>query len=251
MGSTEIERAIRARQRTLSRSIGVQYRTIRQDVGLSIRAVGHEAGLDPSHVLRVEIGDRDASLDAMVAMATVLGHDVSLRLYPTTGPRVRDHIQVRMVEVLLAILHPRWHARLEVPVYRPVRGVIDVVLVDPGASELVAGEGHSQLRSFEHQLRWAAEKADALPSAEGFPWVDTVAAPPVGRLLLLRSTAATRELARSLPVSFRAAYPGSSREAYEALTSATTRWPGAAIVWVDVQGAQTRVIHGPPRGVRT
>ena len=33
-----------------------------------------------------------------------------------------------MIEALLEILHPRWLARLEVPVYRPARGVIDLVL---------------------------------------------------------------------------------------------------------------------------
>lgn len=250
MGSREIERVIHERQRALGRSVGDQYRRARLDAGLSLRALGRAVDLDPSHVMRIERGEREPSLDALVAIATALGHEVSLRLYPSTGPRIRDHIQARMIEALLQVLHPRWHPRLEVPVYRPVRGVIDLVLQDQVSSLLVAGEGHSQLRAVEQEVRWATEKADALPSARGWPWADTVEPPPVSRLLLLRSTATTRDIVRSLPATFRAAYPARSRDAVGALT-ATGAWPGPAIVWVDVNGARTRVMHGPPRGVVT
>jgi transcriptional regulator with XRE-family HTH domain len=251
MGNTDLERTIRERQEQLGRDLGGQVRTARLDAGLSIRGLGRATGLDASHILRVERGKRDASIDAAVALAAALGHDVSVRLFPSSGPRLRDHVQVRMLEALLAILHPRWQARLEVPVYRPSRGVIDVVLSDAKASQLVAGEGHSQLRAFEEQLRRAREKADALPSARGYPWADVLEPPRVSRLLLLRSTTATRDLVRTLSASFRAAYPAGSRDAYAALTTAATPWPGAAILWVDLDGKATTVLHGPPRGVTT
>ena len=39
-----------------------------------------------------------------------------------------DHIQARIVEELLRIAHPRWRRFAEVPVYRPARGRIDVVM---------------------------------------------------------------------------------------------------------------------------
>jgi transcriptional regulator with XRE-family HTH domain len=207
VGNTALDRLIRDRQQAVARAVGDEYLQARLDAGLSLRALGRATGLDPTHLGRIERAERDPSLDAMVAVATALGRDVSVRLFASTGPRVRDHVQVRMIEALLEILDPRWHARLEVAVYRPVRGVIDIVLQERETSRLVAGEGHGQLRAVEHQLRWAGEKADALPSARGWPWADVVAPPPVSRLLLLRSTGATRELVRSLPHLFRTA-PG-------------------------------------------
>ena len=250
MGSTELERRIRDRQRVIARTLGDECRQARLDAGLSLRALSRVTGLDASHLRRIELADRDASLDAAVAIATALGRDLSLRLFPSSGPRIRDHVQARMIEALLEVLDPRWLARLEVPVYHPVRGVIDVVLQERETHALLAGEGHSQIRAAEQQLRWAAEKADALPSARGRPWADLLEPPPVSRLLLLRSTEATRAVVRSLPATFRAAYPGPTRDAYRALTT-SERWPGSAIVWVDVSGARTRVLHGPPRGLET
>ncbi len=81
------------------------------DQGLSARAVSGAAGYHHSHLPRIETGERDGSLDALAALAAAMGHEVSVRLFPTDGPRVRDHLQVRMIEALLASLHPRWHAR--------------------------------------------------------------------------------------------------------------------------------------------
>jgi transcriptional regulator with XRE-family HTH domain len=257
MGSTILERAIAERQRLLRRTIADELRRVRFDEGLSQRSVAGAAGLHHSHLPRIETGQRQASLDALVALATAMGHEVSVRLYPGSGPRVRDHIQVRMIEVLLAALHPRWFARLEVAVYRPVRGVIDVVLQDRELGVLVAGESHSVLHSVERQVRWAGQKADALDSARGWPWPDRPDRPgrpdrpPVGRLLLLRSTAATRSLVRALPATLETAYPAGTADAVEALTGSARPWPGNAIVWVQVDGAATRLLAGPPRGVRT
>jgi hypothetical protein len=168
-------------------------------------------------------------------------------LYPATGPRLRDHIQVRLLETLLAQLHPRWRPRLEVPVYRPARGVIDLVLVEPVAGELAAGEAHSEIRRAERQLRWAAEKADALPSADGWPWMSVH--PRASKLLVLRSTEATRSLVRSAPHVFGAAYPGTTAEPVEALHSAAGAMPTATIVWIDLRGTASRLLGGPPRGI--
>jgi Helix-turn-helix. len=249
MGITNFRRAVTERQNAVHRAVADELRRVRLDAGLSMRSVSSAAGLHPSHLVRIEVGEREPSLDALVALATALGHDVSIRLFPSTGPRVRDHLQTRMIEALLEVLHPRWHARLEVSVYRPARGVIDVVLHDAAANEVVAGEGHSGLRTVEHQLRWAGQKADSLPSARGWPWADTVEPRRIGRLLLLRSTAATRALATELPHLFRAAYPAPSRDAWDSLTTAGVPWPGAAILWVDVHGERTRILQGAPRGV--
>lgn len=250
MGNTKLEHVIAARQRRLRRAIGEEVRRVREDQGLSARAVSHAAGIHHSHLSRIEQGERDASLDALVAYASAMGHDVSVRLFPTDGPRVRDHLQVRMVEALLGELDGRWIPRLEVPVYRPARGVIDVVLQERDAGDLIAGEGHSMLTTVERQVRWAALKADSLPSAPGWPFTDSPASPEVSRLLVLRSCAAMHELVAATMATFRAAYPADTRQAVDALTGSSSGWPGSSIVWVDVRGLHSRLLDGWPRAIR-
>lgn len=249
MGDTRLERHVRERQRLARTSIAEELRRVLDARGVSLRALGAEIGLDPSHLSHVLAGTSAISHDALVAVATGLGFDVSVRLFESTGPRVRDRIQARMIEALVAALHARWLARLEVAVYRPVRGVIDVVLQDRETWDVVAGEGHSGLTAVERQLRWAGQKADSLPSATGWPWGPLRAEPHVSRLLLLRSCAANHELVASLPETFRAAYPGPTAAAVDALRRGDRAWPGAAILWVDVDGAATRLMDSTPRAV--
>jgi transcriptional regulator with XRE-family HTH domain len=247
MADTTIQRRIRAQQRTLRRRVGEALLDLREERGLSVRTVAEASGLDRRWLARAEAGDANLSIDALSAFATVLGAEASIRLFEAAGPRLKDHIQVRLIDTLAARLHARWELHLEVPVYRPARGVIDLVLVERTTRELVAGEGHSEIRRVERQLRWAAEKADSLPSADGWPW--GTAAAPVGRLLLLRSTSVTRAVVQGAAHLFTAAYPGSTAAAVEALCSAGGRFPGAAIVWVDARGSGSRLLDGPPRGV--
>ena len=153
MGRTALEQAIVDRQRAARAGLGEELRRARLDAGLSIRAIAGAAHIDPSHLSRVERGIAAPSQDALVAIATAMGHRASIKLFPTDGPRVRDHLQLRMEEALIQDLHSRWVPRLEVAVYQPVRGVIDVVLQDRTTRDLVAGESHSLLTSVEHQLR--------------------------------------------------------------------------------------------------
>lgn len=247
MGSTNLERLIAARQRDARQKLGKELHEARLDANLSMRSLSAAAGLHHSHLPRIEIGQRSPSQDALVALATVLGRSVSIRLFEDAAPALRDRIQVQMFEAMLPELHPRWTPRLEVAVTWPVRGVIDVVLQDRETFDLVAGEGHSLLHTVEGQLRRAGEKADALPSAAGWPWADTLEPPTIGRLLLLRSCSQMHALVRSLPATFAAAYPGSTEQAVRALTGPTERWPGAAIVWVAVDGKRTRLLQGVPR----
>ena len=247
MADTALRRLARTRSRDLRRSVGAQLKDLREERELSQLEVAAAAGIDRSWLAKAEAGEANLTLDALAAAATVLGTEASIRLYPATGPRLRDHLQVRLIETLLERLHPRWQSRLEVPVYRPVRGVIDLVLVDAEAGEIVGGEAHSEIRRVERQLRWAAEKVDALPSASGWPWMP--GEPRVSRLLLLRSTRATREVVSSAPALFRAAYPGRSADALAALTGAAAPFPDAAIVWVDLRGTASRLLDGPPRSV--
>ena len=53
-----------------------------------------------------------------------------------------------------------------------------------------------------------------------------------------------------LPGTFRSAYPADPHDAYAALTSAGVRWPGAAILWVTIDGVDSRLMDGLPRALR-
>jgi transcriptional regulator with XRE-family HTH domain len=258
MGETRQQREERERRHRIAeqqgaarRAIGAELRRARQDANVSLRALGRASRLDPSHLARVEAGDHALGQDALVAAATALGRDVSVRLFESAAaPHVRDRLQVLMIEALLAALHPRWVPSLEVAVYRPVRGVIDVVLQDRDTLDLVAGEAHSLLHTVEGQLRWAGQKADALPSATGWPWADAVEPPRIGRLLLLRSCSAMHDLIRAATRTFATAYPGDTEQAAAALTGPGGRWPGAAVAWVTIDGKDTRLLAGSPRALR-
>lgn len=247
MAETALRRLAVVRARSLRRSVGEQIRDLREERGLSLRELATASGVHPSVIGRAEIADGNLTLETLAKVATALGAEASVRLYPATGLRLRDHVQVQLIETLLGRMHPRWRVRLEVPVYRPVRGVIDVVLADATAGELVGAEAHGEIRRAERQLRWAAEKVDALPSADGWPCMES--RPRTTRLLILRSTSVTRSLMHSTPLLFSAAYPGRTADAVQALTTASGGLSEAAVVWIDLRGTESRLLDGPPRGV--
>ena len=248
MADTLILRTANSRYREFAHTIAADLKNARLDRGVTQRALAAAAGVDPAVLCLIESGKRVPSLRVLIALATALGMEASLRLYPATGPRIYDRTQAPILDALIAIAHEDWRRRLEVGVNRPARGVIDAAFHDPPCRDVVATEVQGQLRRVEQQLRWAGLKADSLPSASGWPWVEG-ATPRVHRLLVLRSTVATREIVRSLPELFRAAYPVKERDAFESLTREAKPWPGNAMLWADLDGKTARILEGPPRGV--
>jgi transcriptional regulator with XRE-family HTH domain len=222
--------------------MGRHLRELRVDAGVSQSALARASGVDDGHISRIEAGTAMPSLDALLSIGLALGSDLSVRFYPGSGPRLRDRFQAPMVEALLRLLDGRWIARPEIPVTRPVRGVIDVVLTLDDGSTVVACEAQSELRRLEETLRRATEKARALSSADPD-------APSASRLLLLRSTERNRELARRYEATLRAAYPAAARSAHEALRDASRPWPGPAIVWARFERGRATILDAPPRGV--
>lgn len=224
---------------------------MRQDAGVSEQGLARVAGIDESHLHRIEAAAREPSIQALNRLATALGGELTIRIYPGTGPRIRDRVQARMVEALLAILHDRWTRFLEVGLERPVRGVIDLVLGDPAADLLIASEFESSIRRLEQQVRWSGEKAAALPSTDAvrLARADPAVPPRVSRLLVLRSTVANRTLAATFERTLRTAYPARAADAYRALATADAAWPGPAILWATVDGRAVRIMDAPPRGV--
>ena len=215
---------------------------MRNDAGRSQAEIAGAAGVSQAHLSTIESGNAEPSIKALLAVATALGADLSLRLFPGSGPRIRDHLQVAIGEVLLAILHPRWHRSPEVAVYRPIRGVIDLVLDDQPGRTLVATEIQSQLRRVEQQLRWSVQKADALAAMPEYQGRTT------SRLLVLRNTVATREVVRSASATLAAAFPGRAADALASLRT-DAPWPGPALLWAIVESGSARLMDGPPRGI--
>jgi transcriptional regulator with XRE-family HTH domain len=228
-------------------ALGSEVRRMRVDAGLTQRRLAALADIDHGFLSLVERGQREPSLAVLTAIATALGGTVHVRLHPGTGPRLTDPIQARITEALVRILHSRWTSMLEVPVYRPVRGVIDLVVHDRAAHVVLAIEVQSQLRRLEQHLRWMNEKADALPSADFWRHLD--AAPRIDRVLVLRSTRINRELATRFAQTLAVAYPARSDVVYQALATNDVAWPGSGLIWASVDGDTARLLERTPRGV--
>lgn len=233
--------------REINRAVVGDIDRLRRDAGMSVRRLAHEAAIDAGYLSQILTGSRSPSTAVLVALTTVLGADLSIRVYPTTGPTVRDAIQSRIGEELLRIAAPTWRRSIEVPVYRPARGFIDIVFDEPTLSIAIATEIQSRIDRLEQQVRWAQDKAQSLPSADMWRFLQEGLS--ISRLLVLRSTGATREIARRFHATLAAAYPAKTGDVFDALTIPGTPWPGPAILWADVRGDAVRILERPPRGV--
>jgi transcriptional regulator with XRE-family HTH domain len=240
------ERRRRARTRSVTGSIGLDIRRLREDAALTQAAVARAVGISPGHLCGIEKGTSEASTAVLVGIADVLGADLSIRAYPNTGPRIHDRIQSLIVEHLLRAVRPRWRAFVEVPVTRPARGYVDVVLADSGQPLYVATEVSSEIRRLEQHFRWAQDKAASLTSAA--LWASAPIGSEVSRLLVLRSTRTTRDLAQRFPDTFQALYPARARDVFDSVCAGRP-WPGPGILWARVEGDVVTLLDRPPRGV--
>ncbi len=245
---TKVEIEAGRQTRDVTRGIGAEIRRQREDAGIGQATLARRAGISPAYLSMIEAGTAMPALAVLARIAAALGGRLGVRLDPGTGPAIRDRIQARMVEAFLETLHPRWRRFLEVPVYRPVRGVIDAVLHDPDAPIALAIEFQSQIRRLEQQMRWSTEKAAALESAGSPALPGLLGNAPVSRLLVLRSTEGNRRLAREFELTLGASYPGRPPDLFRALTD-TGLWPGPGLLWMRVEGTQARLLDRPPRGL--
>jgi transcriptional regulator with XRE-family HTH domain len=223
----------------MHRGLGEEARRLREDSGIARLALAEAAGVDEAYIRRIEDGRARPSFETYARLATALGADFRAHLYPTTGPSIRDRHQARIAEYVLSRLHPRWRSFQEVVVRHPARGWIDLVLHEPAEACVVAVEIQSALPRLEQLLRWSADKAASLPSWEGYAHVGAVS--QTSRLMLIRSTRATRSVGREFARQLELAYPAHPQDAVSALTG-THRWPGAAVVWVDLRPDAVRLI---------
>jgi transcriptional regulator with XRE-family HTH domain len=236
------KRSLRETRQRLARDLF----QIRTDMAGTHGQVAALAGIDRSYFSRIEAGAANPSIETLTAIAVALGADLSIRFYPGSGPRLTDRHQARMIETLLRSLSDDWKPHLEVPVSRPVRGVIDVVLERRTDRLLVATEAYSELRRLEQQIRWSREKAGALGSST---LLGPGALSDVSTLLVLRSTASTRELARQFESTLAVAYPARTTEVLDSLRAGSA-WPGPGIIWIRIEGERVKLLDGAPRGVK-
>jgi transcriptional regulator with XRE-family HTH domain len=234
-------REVHRRSADVRRWVGQQIREQRLDSAITQAQLAACSGIEQGYISKIEVGAARPSLDVLIALAACLGADLGVRIFPSTSPRVRDRFQAPMIEALIDILGPGWHARPEVVVV-PARGAIDLVLSRALDRLTVACECHSELRRLELVLRRANEKAEGLRGQLG-------ATESVSRMLLLRSTRSTREIAQTFEATLAAAYPARSADALAALRGRTA-WPGPAILWVRVDAGTAVILDSPPRGVR-
>jgi transcriptional regulator with XRE-family HTH domain len=116
--------------RVQRRRVGDELRLARVGVGLSLREVGRRIGLSHSAVARRERGEVETlSIDQVAVMATVLGLDLRVSLYPTGAP-VRDAAHVALLDRFRSRLASSLRFRTEVPMPIPgdlrcADGVVD------------------------------------------------------------------------------------------------------------------------------
>ena len=213
----------------------------REDAGISRGRLALAAGVDRRWVDRIEAGGVQPTLATYQRLASALGADLSTRIYPNTGPAIRDRHSARILELTLTVVHPRWTRFGEVAVRQPSRGWIDLVLHEPVERILIASEIQSELRRLEQIVRWSGDKADSLPSWEG--WMQLRDRPAISRLLLVRRTRTTQAVAREFERQLRLAYPAHPDDALASLTG-TAPWPGPAMVWVELNGTRSRLVSG-------
>jgi transcriptional regulator with XRE-family HTH domain len=233
--------------RAATNAVLVDLDRARQDAGISLRRLAAACGVSQSHLSLLFAGDREPSISVLTALSTALGGRLSMRFYPSTGPQIHDRVQSPIVEELLRIAAPTWARSVEVQVTRPARGFIDLVLDSKSLATTVAGEVESKLPRLEQSLRWAHEKASSLPSSDLWQFSDGERT--VRQLLVLRSTSATRDIARRFEAMLRTAYPARTADVFASLTTADTPWPDHGILWADLHGDTVRILDRPPRGI--
>ena len=241
---TAVARETERRMRRMCLAIGEEIRRLRLDAGVTLSALAEVVGVHRTYLSRIEAGGAHPSLEVLTGIGVALGADLGARFFAGSGPRLVDRFQASMIELVLKSLDRRWRVELEVPVTTPTRGVIDLVLTDQTSGVVIAGEAQSELRRLEQQIRRSGDKAEGL--ANRLAARDQGAPAAISRLLVLRSTTRTRELARQYEATLATAYPARTKDVVRSLTMPAVPWPGSGIVWIHLDGSDRSLMPFPP-----
>lgn len=235
-------RELSRRDRRIRSYVGQQIAEQRGEAGISAAALAAAAHVDQAHLWRIERGLAHASLEVLDRIAACLGAELSVRLFPSGGPRVRDRFQAPIVEAIIRLLDSGHTAFPELPVPR-ARGFVDLAIRLAAEGFGVASEIHSEVRAMDTVQRRLREKSLGLAE------LGTVGR-EVSMLLVVRSTRRTREVARLFGATLGATFPARSEDAYDALFTPDGAWPGPAILWARLENGHVELLRQPPRGVR-
>ena len=98
MPAKSFERLTAQASRRVRVAAGADVVQQRTDAGVKRAVLARAAGVDPSYLGRIEAGTASPSIDTYARLAAALGSDLSVRLYPNTGPTIRDRHQARIAE---------------------------------------------------------------------------------------------------------------------------------------------------------
>lgn len=217
--------APRVRFGPLSRSVGdrlaAELVAARAVAGLTQRQVAVRAGISQSLVSQIERRSVVPSVETVQRLAAATGHDLSLRLWPAGGVRLRDSGQLGIARLIRDEIHPGWEVALEVPVGPPPdRRAADMVLTRGGVAVVI--EIERGLLDLQAQLRAAQLKRAALTDRVGHV---------VHLILALPDTAHHRTAAAAHGAIVRTALPVASRRLWVSLRSGTAP-AGDGLLWV-------------------
>ena len=209
--------------RTALARIGQELREARLDRSLSVDAVASALGLSNAEVSRVERAlSPKVPLVTLARMASVVGLDVSVRLFPGASP-LRDAAQVALLSDFRASLHRalRWATEVPLPMDGDQRAWDATVSGTDWSygveAETLPRDAQALVRRLQLKLRDGGLN---------------------GVLLVLRDTRRTRQFMRAAADELAGAFPAPGRRASE-LLAAGLQPGGSAVILVP-----RRTAHG-------
>jgi transcriptional regulator with XRE-family HTH domain len=191
----------RERARHLAQRFGRELRIARVGMGLTQRQLALRSGVSQGFVSLVERGLRTPSWPIACQLSAAVGCELSLKLFPAEGVGLRDSGQASLAEVIAEAAHPRWRARLEVPLGDGSRRAVDIGL--DHEDEVVALEIERGLVDLQAQYRAATLKRNRIAGHESRPVrlvIGVPDTPAIARVLAAHDAL----IQRALPVPSRA-----------------------------------------------
>lgn len=185
------------------------WRELRLAAGLTQAAVARASGIARSTYADLEHGRTvEVSLLRASMVSAALGHDLSVKLYPS-GPPIRDVAHLRLLSLLVEQLSPAWRVTQEAPI--PIDGdrrAWDLRLDGPTSIGIEAETRPGDLQAIQRSIHLKQRDSG------------------VARVILLvRGTRRNRLLMREFVPALRAAFPLRTAEVMRALREG--RDPGA------------------------
>ncbi len=210
--------------------IATDLRGTRHAMGLSQATVASAAGISRSYVGRLERNEVAApNLDHLASTAAALGLRLRFALYPDGEP-VRDRVQLRILELLRARIHPSiaWRTEVPLPIPGDRRAWDAVAMADDGWTGL---EAISRLGAVDATLRSVNQKQRDDPR--------------VARVILaIADTTRNRAALRAAIASVRAEYPLDTRTVLAAFGAGRSP-PLSGIVLVRIPGSREEARREP------